>query len=58
MTVNVFLDMKVMDLNVLISMNVPMADTIVAGIQFALIQMAHGHVTVKLVSKKNGSSME
>lgn len=58
MTVNVFLDMKVMDLNVLISMNVPMAGTIVAGIQFALIQMAHGHAIVKLVSKKNGSLME
>ena len=34
-----------------------MADTIVAGIQFALIQMAHGLVTVKKVLKKNGLSM-
>ena len=54
---NVFLDMKVMDLNVPISMSVHMADTIVAGIQFALIQMAHGLVTVKKVLKKNGLSM-
>lgn len=58
MTVNVFLDMKVMDTNVLISMNVPMAAMIVVGTPFALIQMAHGLVTAKLVSKKNGLSME
>ena len=58
MTVNVFLDMKVMDTNVLISMNVPMAAMIVVGTPFALIQMAHGLVTAKLVSKKNGLLME
>ena len=58
MTVNAYLDMKVMDLNVPISMNVHMAAMIVAGTRFVLIPRAHGLATARLVSKKNGLSME
>ena len=55
MTANVFLDMKVMVLFAKISMSVRMVGMIAVGTQFALIQMDLGHVTAKLVLKKNGS---
>ena len=58
MTANVFLVMKVMVLFAKISMSVPTADMIAAGIQFALTQRDHGHVTAKSVLKKNGLSTE